>query len=207
MKDDGEDRGSQTIESPGIKPILIIGLGNPILGDDGFGWHVVERVSIALTHKPLEHQVEIDSLALGGLSLMERLIGYERVIIIDAITTRQKPNGTLYGFNLEALPDLSSGHTTAAHDTSLKTALGVGRAMGLHLPSMDQIMIIGVEAEMVYNFSEELSPEIDAALSPATDAVLELLSIWEQDGDAEEWLLRNSGSADDRLASVTTSQP
>jgi hydrogenase maturation protease len=161
-------------------PILVIGLGNPILGDDGVGWLVAEQVRLALDQKVLTEPegttVEIDSLALGGLSLMERLIGYDRVIIIDALTTRKRPNGSLYQVSLEELPDLSAGHTTAAHDTSLLTALNVGRSMGAHLP--EQIMIIGVEAEMVYDFTEELTPEVETAIPEAVRMVINLLSEW-----------------------------
>ena len=107
---------------------------------------------------------------------MERLIGYERVIIIDALTTRNQPNGTLYRVPLENLPDLSAGHTTAAHDTSLQTALEVGRSMGADLP--DQIMIVGVEAEAVYDFTEDLTPEVEAAIPLAVRNVMDLLSEW-----------------------------
>jgi len=51
----------------------VIGLGNPILGDDGVGWVVVHEIESRIG--------EVDHLSLGGLSLMERLIGYEVVAI------------------------------------------------------------------------------------------------------------------------------
>lgn len=153
---------------------LIVGLGNPILGDDGVGWRIAERVQARLV-AGLEGaaDLEVDCLALGGLSLMERLVGYQRAIIIDAITTRQHPPGTLACFPLEALPDHAAGHTTAAHDTSLKTAIAVGRSMGASLPEM--IIIVAVETEQVYNFSEELSPEVAAAITPAEQMVLDII--------------------------------
>jgi hydrogenase maturation protease len=147
---------------------LVVGLGNPILGDDGIGWRVADSVSA------LEPNVEVDCLALGGLSLMERLVGYERVIIIDSIQTRDGRIGQVYRFELDDLPDLSTGHTTAVHDTSLQTALKMGRAMGVQLP--DEITIVGIEAERVYDFSEELTPQVAAAIPEATSAVVELLN-------------------------------
>jgi hydrogenase maturation protease len=154
---------------------LIVGLGNPILGDDAIGWRVAEQVQ---AHLALEHArapgVEVDCLALGGLSLMERLIGYPRAIIIDAITTRQSPPGTVSCFPLEALPDRAAGHTTAAHDTSLSTAIALGRSMGASLP--EKITIVAVEADQVFDFSEQLSPEIAAAIPKAVQVVLELIS-------------------------------
>ncbi|MGD2077087.1 MAG: hydrogenase maturation protease [Chloroflexota bacterium] len=147
---------------------LVVGLGNPILGDDGIGWRVADSV------RAIKPDVEVDCLALGGLSLMERLVGYERVIIIDSIQTQQGNLGQVYQFALDEIPDLSAGHTTAAHDTSLQTALRMGRAMGAELP--DEVLVVCIEADRVYDFSEELTPQVEAAIPEATQAVLDLLN-------------------------------
>lgn len=149
---------------------IVVGLGNPILGDDGVGWRVAQALS---QESDLAREVEVDCLALGGLSLMERLVGYERAIIVDAICTREAPPGHVRCFPLEALPDPCTGHTTAAHDVSLQTALRVGRAMGAALP--EEIIVVAVEAEHVYDFSETLSPAIAAAVPEAVQMVLALL--------------------------------
>lgn len=146
---------------------IVIGLGNPILGDDGIGWRVAEVVAA------LAPEVEVDFLALGGLSLMERLIGYRRVIIIDALQTADGQCGDITILPLDALPDLSAGHTTAVHDTSLATALRLGRSMGADVP--EDITIIGIEAERIYDFSDEISPPVSAAIPAAAQAVLALL--------------------------------
>lgn len=146
---------------------LVVGLGNPILGDDGVGWRVAEAVQTAVP------QTNVEFLALGGLSLMERLIGYDRVIIVDTIQTENGRIGDVTTFPLQALPDLSAGHTTAVHDTSLQTALTLGRQMGAQLP--DDVMIVGVEAKRVYDFSEELTPEVATAVPQAVTAVMKLL--------------------------------
>lgn len=157
------DRGASRF--PGT---LVVGLGNPILGDDGIGWEVAKQIASILP------DVEVECLALGGLSLMERLIDYDRVIIIDAIQTRDGRPGQVYCLPLSDLPDLSAGHTTAVHDTSLQTAITLGRTMGATLP--DDITIIGIEAQRVYDFSDELTPEVAAAIPAAVQAVLGVLS-------------------------------
>lgn len=149
--------------------ILVVGLGNPILGDDGVGWRVADEVSRRLT----DSHVEVDSLALGGLSLMERLVGYDEVIIVDAIQTKGGQLGTVSRYDLKELPDLSAGHTTAVHDTSLQTALALGRQMGASLPGC--IQIVAVEAERVYDFSDEMTPAVETAVPQATQLVLEML--------------------------------
>ena len=148
---------------------LVVGLGNPILGDDGVGWRVAEAVQTAVPH------AKVEFLALGGLSLMERLIGYDRVIIIDSIQTQNGRVGDVTTFPLQALPDLSAGHTTAVHDTSLQIAIALGRQMGAQLP--DDITIVGIEAARVYDFSDELTAEVAAAVPQAVTAVLELLQV------------------------------
>lgn len=148
---------------------ILIGLGNPILGDDGVGWKVVEEIS---KFDIRNSDLDIDCCALGGLSLMERLIGYDRAIIVDALQTG-KPVGAVNCFRLEELDNHSTGHTTAAHDTSLATALTVGRSMGEKMP--DEVFVIGIEAERVYEFTEALTPSVAAAIPHAVEAVLNCL--------------------------------
>jgi len=151
---------------------IVIGLGNPILGDDGVGWRVAEEIAKITANRP---EVEVDYVALGGLSLMERMTGYERVILVDSIFTGEKPVGSVTTFPLGALPDLTAGHSASAHDTSLRTALNVGRSMNLPLPEDDQVLVVAIEAQNVYDFSEELSPAVSAAVPLAVEAALELL--------------------------------
>lgn len=152
---------------------LVLGLGNPILGDDGVGWRVAEAVASCA----LPPSVEVDCCSLGGLSLMERMSGYERVILVDAIYTGEQPAGDIRCFTLAELPDRSVGHTTSAHDTSLRNALRVGRSMGILLPDDQRVAIIAVEAERVYDFSEELSPAVAAAVPQAVAIVLRHLEV------------------------------
>lgn len=157
---------------------LIVGLGNPILGDDGVGWRVAHAVAAHLADA--KSPAEVDWLSLGGLSLMERLIGYERAIIVDSIQTEGGMAGQVYTFPLESLPEQPGGHTTAIHDASLQTALALGRQMGAALP--ETILVVAIEAERVFDFSEALSPAVAAAIPRATEAVLRLLA--EEEGDA-----------------------
>jgi hydrogenase maturation protease len=149
---------------------LIIGLGNPILGDDGVGWKVAETLSSVVGSKP---SVEIDTAALGGLSLMERLLGYERVILVDSMETGQGPVGSVRTFPLASLTDPVAGHSSSTHDTSLATALKTAESVGAEVPK--QVDVVAVEAQNVYDFSEELSPPVAAAVPEAVRAVLDLL--------------------------------
>jgi hydrogenase maturation protease len=162
---------------------LIVGLGNPILGDDGAGWRIAERVAEILppASASLEGQqlnkdaqsIRVECLSLGGLSLMEHLEGYDQVILVDTIQTGQVPVGTVSTFLLDELNDVSSGHTTSIHDTSLQNALRVGRTMGVKLP--EKIIVVAVEAGNVYDFSESMTPPVAESIPVAVQKVMELI--------------------------------
>jgi hydrogenase maturation protease len=153
---------------------LVIGLGNPILGDDGVGWRVVEEIGRKTNNRS---KVDVDFVSLGGLSLMERLTGCERVILVDSIFTGKKPIGTISQFALRDLPDPTAGHSASAHDTSLHNALNLGRSMDIPLPNDEDVLIVAIEAENVYDFSETLSPPVEAAIPLAVGAVLQLIQL------------------------------
>jgi hydrogenase maturation protease len=165
---------------------IVIGLGNPILGDDGIGWRVAEQVEKRLlennpmaaskpdkNERPPSDSIEVEYLSLGGLSLMEHMIGYDRAILIDAIKSDNAPIGTVSSFPLAELPNRAIGHFSSAHDTTLQNAIQVGRSMGAQLP--EDIMVVAVEAEFIYDFSEQLSPPVAASIPEATHTVMELL--------------------------------
>lgn len=152
------------------KRTLVVGLGNPILGDDGLGWEAARLLAC----ETLPSQVEVDSAALGGISLMERLVGYQRAVIIDAMNTGQFELGSVQVFPLESLPGPLTGHLASAHDASLQEALQMGRDLGAELP--DEVLIVAVETPYVYDFSEELSSKAAAAVKVAVSEVLRILN-------------------------------
>jgi hydrogenase maturation protease len=151
--------------------VLVIGLGNPILGDDGVGWKVVEEVAARL--RPRDN-AELDCVAVGGLGLMERMLGYERVILVDSIETGENAEGTVTQVSLDDLRNPGLGHSASAHDASLATALETARLMGASTPN--RVDIVAVEARSGLDFSEQLSPRIALAVPVAAQAVMDLLS-------------------------------
>ena len=150
---------------------IIIGLGNPILGDDGVGWVVAEEIKQQLGART---DVDVMCLSLGGLSLMEQLIGYVQAILVDSFKS-DEPSGTVLVMNLNDLPNFSAQHTTNIHDLSLQNALEMGRKLGAELPR--RVMVVGITAENVSDFSEELSPEVQSAVPIARQAVLSALTV------------------------------
>ena len=158
------------------RPTLVIGLGNPILGDDGVGWRIVEtledRLAVDDAARGAAGDVELDRVALGGLSLMERLVGYDRVVLVDAILGPGRP-GTLTMGSLAETACRLSGHLDSAHDAPLTEALSAGRALGAHLP--DDITVVGIVVRRVDVFDERLSAPVAAAVDSAVEAILKAL--------------------------------
>jgi len=148
---------------------IIIGLGNPILGDDGVGWRVVDEVKQQLAAS----EVDVKYLSLGGIGLMENLIGYDHAILIDSFVSEDEEVGTILIRRLNDLPNYSAFHITSVHDTSLQNALELGRKLGAHLP--DEVTVIGIATQRINDFGEELSVPVADAVPEATHIVLNLL--------------------------------
>jgi hydrogenase maturation protease len=149
---------------------LVVGLGNPILGDDGVGWQIASELQNVDT---IPSDVTIECMAIGGISLMESLIGFDRAIIIDSIVTHQAPIGSVKFFKLGDLPNPSLGHMSSAHDTSLQDALQIGHALDAYLPN--DITVVTVESQKVYYFSESLTPPVAEAVPEAINIIKQLL--------------------------------
>jgi hydrogenase maturation protease len=150
---------------------LVIGLGNPILTDDGIGILTARAVAKAL---PPASPVDVVELSVGGLRLMESMVGYDRVVLVDAIKTGTGSPGQVYTIGTESLPDTLN--TASAHDADMMTALAIGRALGAPLPADDHIHIVVIEADEVLTFGDTPTPPVAAALPTATRMVLDVLA-------------------------------
>jgi len=172
---------ADAVAEPGARPcaVLVLGLGNPILGDDGVGWRVAEAVRSALGG--WAEPPEVDCAALGGLSLMERMLGYEHVVLVDSMCTGLRPEGTVDHYALRDLPNPGWGHTASPHDTSLTMALSTAQALGAEVPT--QVDVVAIETGACYEFSESLTPPVEAAVALATRKVLELVCVPDSGSD------------------------
>jgi hydrogenase maturation protease len=149
---------------------LVIGLGNPLVSDDSIGLRIVGQLKSRLKER---EDVEVTEDYWGGLRLMERMVGYERAIVVDAICTGASP-GTIHRLSVDAMP---TQRTASAHDVNLPTALAFGRQAGAQLPRDEDIQIVAVEAEDVLTFNEECTPAVAAAIPRAVEEVIQLLRI------------------------------
>jgi hydrogenase maturation protease len=153
---------------------ILIGLGNPILTDDGVGVKVAYEIERRFgVNTPAN--LTITEASVGGLRLMELLEGYDRAIIIDAIQTGNgHPTGSIFRLNLTDLREISpTQHSASAHDTSLVTALDAGIELGMKLPL--DITIFAIEVENILDFCEQPTPAVAAAIPLVVDMVLDII--------------------------------
>jgi len=147
---------------------LVLGIGNPILSDDGVGIRVAHEVGENLN----DPQVAVSETSAAGLSLLDSMLGYDKVIIIDAIQTKEGKAGQIYRMKPE---DFSSAkRLSSPHQINLVTALELGRMLNLAMPR--EISVFAVEAEDIDIFSEKCTPEVEKAIPEVAKMVLENLA-------------------------------
>jgi hydrogenase maturation protease len=147
---------------------LVVGLGNPILGDDGVGWRVIDELD-----RRDHGQASLQQACVGGVSLMEILVGYRHAIIVDAVIDPTAPTGSVWCRPLAEVETRLASHLDSTHDAPLPAALDAGRALGAELPS--EIDVVGIVIERGDVFGEELSDVVEAAVPVAATAVEEAL--------------------------------
>ncbi|MEJ2412973.1 MAG: hydrogenase maturation protease [Anaerolineales bacterium] len=158
---------------------IVIGLGNPILTDDGVGVLAARQLEQHLSPE-LPSWLTITEAGVGGLRLMELTLGYQRVVLIDAwyLDPDRTNPGKIHQLSLD---DLRSGpptqHSTSAHDTSLVTALDTARALGY--PVAEQFSVFAVEVENILEFGEEPTTQVAQAIPRVVELVLAELGLAE----------------------------
>ncbi len=147
---------------------LVLGLGNDLVADDGFGPAVARECRRDLG---LRADVAIEEAAAAGLRLLDILAGYKRALILDVVQTGRVPPGTLLDW---PLPASAAGWTLGgSHQCDLLTALALGRALGFTLP--EEVSLLVAEALDLQTIREELSPEVAAAVPRAQALVADWL--------------------------------
>lgn len=143
---------------------IILGIGNPLLGDDGVGVHVARQLRTRISH-PL---ITIDESYTGGMNLLDLIRGYDRAILIDTIHKNDQSVGSVDRYDLSDLP---TTHSSNPHDTSLSEAIMLARHLGDdHIPK--KIIIYGISLqEHCRVFTEQLSHPIQNAIPKTIDLI------------------------------------
>ena len=151
--------------------ILLHGIGNEILTDDGIGPKLVKRLKGNLSNK----NIDFETASLGGLELLESIQGYSTVIFIDAIRTRDGIPGTVHQLSPENFN--TTLHLSSIHDVSFLTSLALGKKLGLNMPQFIHIIAVEIVEDRVFddNFSlqiQEKQEEIFNEVKEITEQIL-----------------------------------
>ncbi len=145
------------------KTCLVVGIGNPLLRDDRVGIQVVETLN--------NQQVPVETTILYtvGFELIDKILGYEKVIIIDAAKFGKLP-GTILELRLE---DIFTTHALInSHAITLGTTLKTGYLIfPEEMPK--ELKIILVEAEDTTHFGKECSPSVKQAIEKVVEKIKE----------------------------------
>lgn len=150
---------------------VIIGMGNPLLSDDGVGITVAHAVAECLQHRM---SLTVTELHTGGIRLMEAMAGFKRVVVIDAMLSGALP-GSLRQFDPKGF--ITTKNTFSSHDTDFATAYELGRMAGVLLP--EQVSFWGIEAREFDLFGEKFTDEVAAAVSGAVHRIAAQITEWE----------------------------
>lgn len=145
-------------------PVLVLGVGNPLMGDDGVGVELVKR----LRERNLNPLVHLEDGGTLGMTLLPLLEDADTVILLDAVRTGA-PAGTVVMRGKEELPRHFS-HVISPHEIGMKEVLGAAQLCGT-LPR--SITLVGVEARHT-EFCRPMSEEVTDAM-PQAIALVETL--------------------------------
>jgi hydrogenase maturation protease len=155
-------------KSMGPKPrqprILIAGLGNYLLGDDGIGVHAVR--ALQQTPPPGAVLAEVGTAVLDALHLLEWA---DKILAIDAMQAGGPP-GTLYAFGVDAVE--GPGMQTSLHELNFLASLDLSAPR-----TKPEIIMLGMEPESI-DYGLDLSPAVAAALPELTREVRKIVSGW-----------------------------
>ena len=160
-----------------MEKTLIIGLGNPILTDDGVGVKVAQELE-KLVNLHSHPEITITEASAGGIRLMETMLGYDLVVLIDAylLDPDKTTPGKIHKLSLDDLRAVTpTQHSTSPHDTSIVIALDAAEKLGYKTPR--QIMIYAIEVENILDFSDTPTPAVAKAIPVVVEMILKDLGL------------------------------
>lgn len=148
--------------------ILVLGLGNDLIADDGLGIIAARNVK-----QELSGIADVIETSESGLALLEVFIGYDYAIVLDAISTGKHPPGTIqqwYPTDLDALL------APSPHYTGLPELIALAEQMELEYPK--EIKIISMEAEDTSTIGKGLSESVKKSLPEFETIIKNQMRIW-----------------------------
>lgn len=148
--------------------ILVLGLGNDILGDDAVGLMAARRLRALVPE-----EVEVQESGGAGLDLLDILTGFGCALLLDAIATGQHPPGTVLEFS-EA--DFQDVRNPSPHYAGIPEMLQLARELDIPFPRA--LRILALEVADPYQIREGLSDAATLALPAFVSRAREIVDAW-----------------------------
>ena len=143
---------------------LVLGVGNPLMGDDGAGVLAVQRL---LARPDLPPDVAVVDGGTAGLGLIPLMEGYRRVVLVDAVLMGEPP-GTVRRFEWREARVGGHEQPLSLHQSDLADALALAEALG-SLPA--EVIVFGVQPQRT-DWDRPLSEAVARALPGLVDALI-----------------------------------
>ena len=150
-----------------MSKILVLGMGNELLSDDAVGLLVAEEVKRVASRQ----DVEVKCAQIAGFKLVDLLVGFDKVIIIDAIISDRAPAGEAYWLDSGELR--RPVRDKSNHNIHIADALELGKNLGLNMPR--EVKILAVEVEDCFTLAERVGDTARQAIPKAVEMVLDEL--------------------------------
>jgi hydrogenase maturation protease len=153
-----------------IESVLILGIGNTLLGDEGVGVHVVRAMRTQYRGEGAIHYMDGGTLSF---TLAEPIARADGLIVVDA-ARMSSPPGTVRAFQNGAMDRYLRGNRQSVHEVSLADLLDIAR-LTESLP--ERRALVGIEPKLI-DWSESLSEAVQPAVNRAIDEIVSILSNW-----------------------------
>lgn len=157
--------------------ILVLGVGNPLLGDDSLGLHVARNVKEKIYGKSLKVKVDVEEISLDWLTIAEKMLGYDKVILVDTIIVdEEKLVGEIFKFNLEEDYEKYS-YSPTLHNFNFPLAFKIVKKFSSEkMPEKIVVILVGIKRPE--KFTEKLSLKIKNMIPKLVEIVLdEILNV------------------------------
>jgi len=146
------------------KPILVLGVGNTLLKDEGVGVLVARR----LQEMDLPDNVEVLEGGVLGFDLLDHMEEREKIVVIDAVDGDGEP-GAVYRMTRAEIDEGNSRCMTSLHEVDLPQVFSTADLMGIQIEPM---VLIGIQPKAIEMGYDEVTPEVEAAMPKAIELVL-----------------------------------
>ncbi len=147
------------------KKIIILGIGNILLSDEGIGVHVANE----LMKMKMPPEVSVVEGGTDGFRLLNIITEADRLIVVDAVKGGSEP-GAIYRFDISEIKNVPRGFKTSVHQIGILEVIDLSGLIG----RTPRTTVIGVEPKSL-EMSMELSPEIKAKIPRIIELEMEEL--------------------------------